>query len=76
MLCGGVTCETQGELCERMGIEPNGLVVLHGLQPSLETCLCTVDIVATAERNGFTATRYYDQVADWMVTPNAKITGG
>lgn len=72
VLCGGVTCETQGDLCERMGIEPDGLVMLHGLGWSKQTCLCTVDIEATAKKNGFTARRYYDQVADWIVTPNVK----
>ena len=71
VLCCGVTCETQGDLCERMGIGPHDLVVLHGLEPSLETCLCTVDIEATAAKNGFSARRYYDQVADWILTANA-----
>lgn len=76
VLCGGVTCETQGELCDQMGIEPEGLVLLHGLGWSKQTCLCTVDIKATAKKNGFTAQRYYEQVADWIVTPNAEVTGG
>ena len=75
VLCGGVTCETQGELCDRMEIAPSGLVVLHGLEPSLETCLCTVDIEATATKNGFSARRYYEQVADWILTPNAIAQG-
>lgn len=74
VLCGGVTCETQEELCERMGIAADGLVMLYGL-PSQKTCLCTVDIEATAVKNGHTARLYYDQVADWVLTPNAELTG-
>ena len=75
VLCGGVTCDTQGELCENMGISADRLVVLHGLVPCLESCLCVVDIEATAAENGYTAKLYYDQVADWVLTPNVELTG-
>jgi len=63
VLCGGVTCETQGELCDQMGIEPEGLVLLHGLGWSKQTCLCTVDIKATAKK---TDSRPKDITSRWL----------
>ena len=62
VLINGVVCETIGELGEHLDH-------LKLVNPwwNRDSCLCNVDIEASAKQCGYSANVYYDQVADYKL---------
>jgi len=71
VLAKNVVCETQQELADTLGVVLGDLVCRREHdRPRPDVCLCGIDIEKTATKHGYTASVYYDAVADWKLVPN------